>query len=190
MSASGSKTVPRRPAASGSRSTSTRRVSSSSSPRARRSPQSIPMRGAAFCAGDATVLARCVATCDNTPRKSRSPGLAGGSVIVLEGARFRGADGRSRAIPLQATASAIISGRAGCASRGDGALAAQDSVLVQIARPYAQALFDIAQGDKSLDVVEQGLVSIADMATESGDFSRFLRSPVISAEAKSGAVAA
>jgi F-type H+-transporting ATPase subunit delta len=63
-------------------------------------------------------------------------------------------------------------------------------VLVQIARPYAQALFDIAQGDKSLDVVEQGLVSISNLASESADFSRFLRSPVISAEAKSGAVAA
>jgi F-type H+-transporting ATPase subunit delta len=61
---------------------------------------------------------------------------------------------------------------------------------VQIARPYAQALFDIAQGDKSLDVVEQGLVSISNLASESADFSRFLRSPVISAEAKSGAVAA
>jgi F-type H+-transporting ATPase subunit delta len=67
-------------------------------------------------------------------------------------------------------------------------LAAQDSVLVQIARPYAQALFDIAQGDKSLDTVEKGLVSISDMASESGDFSRFLRSPVISTDAKSVAV--
>lgn len=59
---------------------------------------------------------------------------------------------------------------------------------MQIARPYAQALFDIAQGDKSLDKVEQGLVSISDMASESGDFSRFLRSPVISTDAKSVAV--
>jgi len=63
-------------------------------------------------------------------------------------------------------------------------LAAQDSVLSHIARPYAQALFDIAQGDGSLDVVEQGLVSISNMANESGDFTRFLRSPVIGAEAK------
>jgi F-type H+-transporting ATPase subunit delta len=62
-------------------------------------------------------------------------------------------------------------------------------VLVQIARPYAQALFDIAQGDNSLDAVEQGLVSISSLAAESADFSRFLRSPVISAEAKSAAVA-
>ena len=59
---------------------------------------------------------------------------------------------------------------------------------MQIARPYAQALFDIAQGDNSLDAVEQGLVSISNLAAESADFARFLRSPVISAEAKSAAV--
>ena len=59
---------------------------------------------------------------------------------------------------------------------------------MQIARPYAQALFDIAQGDNSLDAVEQGLVSISSLADESADFARFLRSPVISAEAKSAAV--
>lgn len=59
---------------------------------------------------------------------------------------------------------------------------------MQIARPYAQALFDIAQGDKSLDAVEQGLVSIADLADQSGDFSRFLRSPVINAETKASTI--
>ena len=47
---------------------------------------------------------------------------------------------------------------------------------MQIARPYAQALFDIAQGDKSLDAVEQGLISISNLEAESTDFSRFLRS--------------
>ena len=36
-------------------------------------------------------------------------------------------------------------------------MAAQDSVLVQIARPYAQALYDIAQGDGSVEQVEQGI---------------------------------
>lgn len=67
-------------------------------------------------------------------------------------------------------------------------MAAQDSVLTQIARPYAQALFDIAQGDNSIDAVEQGLVSISSLATESADFARFLRSPVISTDAKASAV--
>lgn len=61
---------------------------------------------------------------------------------------------------------------------------------MQIARPYAQALFDIAKGDKSLDGVEQGLVSISSLADESGDFTRFLRSPVISTEAKASAIGA
>lgn len=69
-------------------------------------------------------------------------------------------------------------------------MAAQDSVLSHIARPYAQALFDIAQGDKSLDPVEQGLVSISNLAEESGDFTRFLRSPVIGTEAKASAISA
>jgi len=67
-------------------------------------------------------------------------------------------------------------------------LAAQDSVLVQIARPYAQALFDIAQSEGSLDRVEAGLVSIGALSQDSEDFARFLGSPVISAEAKAGAM--
>jgi F-type H+-transporting ATPase subunit delta len=61
-------------------------------------------------------------------------------------------------------------------------------VLVQIARPYAQALYDLAESEKSLDAVEQGLISISNASNESGDFSRFLRSPVISADAKAGAI--
>jgi F-type H+-transporting ATPase subunit delta len=59
---------------------------------------------------------------------------------------------------------------------------------VQIARPYAQALYDLAAGDKSVDAVEQGLISISNMAGQSSDFSRFLSSPVISADAKAGAI--
>lgn len=59
---------------------------------------------------------------------------------------------------------------------------------MQIARPYAQALFDIADGDKSLERVEQGLISIAALNEGSADFARFLRSPVIGSEAKAGVV--
>jgi len=59
---------------------------------------------------------------------------------------------------------------------------------VQIARPYAQALFDIAQSEGSLDRVEAGLVSIGALSQDSEDFARFLGSPVISAEAKAGAM--
>jgi F-type H+-transporting ATPase subunit delta len=67
-------------------------------------------------------------------------------------------------------------------------LAAQDSVLVQIARPYAAALYDLSQGEKTLDAVEAGLVSIAQLAGDSADFSRFLRSPVIGAETKAAVI--
>lgn len=59
---------------------------------------------------------------------------------------------------------------------------------MQIARPYAQALFDIAQSEGSLDRVEAGLVSIGALSQDSEDFARFLGSPVISAEAKAGAM--
>jgi len=67
-------------------------------------------------------------------------------------------------------------------------LAAQNSVLIHIARPYATALFDLAQEEGILDDVEAGLTQIATAANESEDFARFLRSPVIAAEDKARAV--
>jgi len=67
-------------------------------------------------------------------------------------------------------------------------LAAQNSVLIQIARPYANALFELAQGEGNLAEVESGLISVSRLASESPDFSRFLRSPVISADEKARAV--
>ncbi len=59
---------------------------------------------------------------------------------------------------------------------------------MQIARPYAAALYDIAQGDNSVEAVEAGLVSVSRLAGENADFGRFLRSPVISAEVKAAAM--
>jgi F-type H+-transporting ATPase subunit delta len=67
-------------------------------------------------------------------------------------------------------------------------LAAQNSVLIQIARPYANALFELAQGEGKLAEVESGLISVSRLASESADFSRFLRSPVISADEKASAI--
>jgi F-type H+-transporting ATPase subunit delta len=67
-------------------------------------------------------------------------------------------------------------------------LAAQDSVLSQIARPYASALFDIAQAEGSVAAVEQGLVKLLALSDESPDFARFLRSPVINTEEKAVAM--
>jgi F-type H+-transporting ATPase subunit delta len=66
-------------------------------------------------------------------------------------------------------------------------LAEQNSVVTQIARPYAAALFDIAQSEGSVDAVEAGLLDLQKLSDESADFRRFLRSPVISAEIKAGA---
>ena len=60
-------------------------------------------------------------------------------------------------------------------------------MLTQIARPYAAALFDLAKSEGSLDAVETGLVNIQKLAEESDDFARFLRSPVIAADAKAAA---
>jgi F-type H+-transporting ATPase subunit delta len=69
-------------------------------------------------------------------------------------------------------------------------LAAANSVVVQIARPYANALFDLAQADNVLAEVETGLAALARLAAESGDFERFLRSPVIQADEKARAIGA
>lgn len=59
---------------------------------------------------------------------------------------------------------------------------------MQIARPYAQALFDLAQGENTLDQVEAGLKDVAALSSDSPDFERFLRSPVISADNKAAAL--
>jgi F-type H+-transporting ATPase subunit delta len=67
-------------------------------------------------------------------------------------------------------------------------LAEQNSVLTQIARPYAAALFDLAQADNSVAEVEAGLDQLLALANESPDFARFLRSPVINTEEKAQAV--
>jgi F-type H+-transporting ATPase subunit delta len=61
-------------------------------------------------------------------------------------------------------------------------------VLVQIARPYAQALFDLAKGEGAVDAVESGLVAVGQLTGASEDFSRFLRSPVITADDKAKAL--
>jgi F-type H+-transporting ATPase subunit delta len=106
---------------------------------------------------------------------------------MLEGARFSGVVGLP--VPSSASANArITTGLDATSSRDVAALAEQNSVLTQIARPYAAALFDLSQSEGSVDTVESGLVELQKLAGESEDFRRFLRSPVISADEKSGAV--
>lgn len=67
-------------------------------------------------------------------------------------------------------------------------MAAQNSVLTHIARPYAAALFELAQEGGTLGDVESGVSAMAKLAAESPDFTRFLRSPVISANDKVKAI--
>ncbi len=67
-------------------------------------------------------------------------------------------------------------------------MAAQNSVLTHIARPYASALFDLAQSENQLAQVETGLSDISRLIGESDDFSRYLRSPVISGDVKAAAL--
>lgn len=67
-------------------------------------------------------------------------------------------------------------------------MAAQNSVLTQIARPYASALFDLASSENQLASVETSLSDVTRLIGESADFSRFLRSPVISADNKASAL--
>jgi F-type H+-transporting ATPase subunit delta len=63
-------------------------------------------------------------------------------------------------------------------------------VLVQIAKPYASALFELARDAGTLETVEAGLDSIRLLVGESPDFARFLRSPVITADDKAEAMEA
>ncbi|UYN98632.1 MAG: F0F1 ATP synthase subunit delta [Devosia sp.] len=67
-------------------------------------------------------------------------------------------------------------------------MAAQNSVLTQIARPYASALFDLAKGENQLAQVETGLSDISRLIGESEEFSRYLRSPVIPGDVKASAL--
>lgn len=67
---------------------------------------------------------------------------------------------------------------------GIEALSAQNSVLVTIARPYASALFDLAQEAKDLAGVEKALDGLLNTISNSAEFSQFLSSPVISGDEK------
>ncbi|MGV3652014.1 MAG: F0F1 ATP synthase subunit delta [Devosia sp.] len=67
-------------------------------------------------------------------------------------------------------------------------MADQVSILAQIARPYAAALFDLAAADGRIDAVEAELSALDRLAAESADFARYLASPVIKVEEKSAAL--
>jgi F-type H+-transporting ATPase subunit delta len=69
-------------------------------------------------------------------------------------------------------------------------LSATLSVLTGIARPYAAALYDLASDAKAVEATEKGLDAVSDLISSSDDFSRFLKSPTISADTKSVALEA
>lgn len=76
----------------------------------------------------------------------------------------------------------------GVSSRGFVSLSTSSSVLAQIARPYAAALFDLATEAKSLGEIEASLNDVSDLIGNSDDFSNFLSSPAIPADVKSAAI--
>lgn len=67
-------------------------------------------------------------------------------------------------------------------------MSAQNSVLVRIARPYATALYELAHSEGVAADVEQSLDALVRLAHENPDFQRYLRSPVITADAKVAAL--
>lgn len=67
-------------------------------------------------------------------------------------------------------------------------MSAQNSVVVQIARPYASALFDLAREADSIAAVEKSLDKLMALVGASDEFSSFLRSPVIAADVKIAAI--
>ncbi len=67
-------------------------------------------------------------------------------------------------------------------------MAAQNSVTDHIAKPYAAALYELAAGEGKVAEVEAGLGGLARLSTESADFKRFLRSPVIASDDKARAM--
>ena len=69
-------------------------------------------------------------------------------------------------------------------------MAAQNSVVANIAQPYAAALYDLAEEQGHVAAVEADLVAIDKLVNDSADFSRFLRSPVITGDDKAVAMSA
>jgi F-type H+-transporting ATPase subunit delta len=69
-------------------------------------------------------------------------------------------------------------------------LSATSSVLGTIARPYASALFDLASEANKISEVEENLNALDALVGQSDEFSRLLRSPILSTDVKSSAIEA
>jgi len=55
---------------------------------------------------------------------------------------------------------------------------------------YATALFELAEGRRAIDAVEQSLARVRDALTQSDDFRRLIASPVINRATATGVIAA
>ncbi len=69
-------------------------------------------------------------------------------------------------------------------------MATHDPMMATVAGRYAAALFDLANEQRQLREIEQDVLSLQTMLNGSEDFRRLVRSPVLSADSQSRAVAA
>lgn len=69
-------------------------------------------------------------------------------------------------------------------------MASGSSVATGLAGRYAKALFDLAEAEQALDAVAADLKTLRAMIADSSDLVRLIRSPVISREDQSKAMAA
>ncbi len=69
-------------------------------------------------------------------------------------------------------------------------MAAESSVVSDIAGRYASALFELAQDAGQLDEIAGDLAAFRQMYDDSDDLRRLLRSPIFTADEQAGAVAA
>jgi len=69
-------------------------------------------------------------------------------------------------------------------------LASEGTGVAALAERYAAALFELADERRALDAVAGDLREVRTMLAESGDFTRLIRSPVLSRDAQAKAVAA
>ena len=69
-------------------------------------------------------------------------------------------------------------------------MASDFTSIAAIAERYAQALFDLAQDEKSLDAIARDLEGLKTLIEGSADLTRLIRSPVFTREEQAGAMAA
>jgi F-type H+-transporting ATPase subunit delta len=79
---------------------------------------------------------------------------------------------------------------AGAGTKDGFSLASEATGVTGLAERYAAALFDLADQRRSLDEIASDLRTLRTMLATSGDFVRLIRSPVLSREQQSKAIAA